>query len=256
MKKKKAGRVKFGIDRDIENEQVRKYIETGDELIIEEVYKKRIPTIDHLGRINSWITEDASSEVNLVFVRCIQSYGRNGKTTDFNTFFYSSVKNHFANLLKKKYRKKRTTFRGDDPSMQTVSLDSPCYGDDGHDINLHEIIPDNAIEENDVITECLSEISGGNESIVDILLDFVDLTKRQIVRREFIFDRTFPLISGDAHDDIVLGMGVPAETFEVLTSKVKNDKVFCKIKIVPQEFISHIREKIESNDEVLHTIRR
>jgi DNA-directed RNA polymerase specialized sigma24 family protein len=252
---KKNSRIKFGIDRDVENQQVLDYIKTGDELIIEEVYKLRMPTIEHLGRINSWITEDAASEVNLVFVRCIQSYGKNGKTTDFNTFFYSSVKNHFANLLKKKYRKKRTTFLDEDPSLTMLSLDCPSHGKNGEDINLHEIIADSGNEENDVMTERLNEISGGNQSIVDILLNFVELTKRQIVRREFIFDRKFSLITGDVSNDIELGMGVPAETFEILTSEVKDDKIFCKIKIVPQEFISHIKEKIESNEEVFHSIK-
>ena len=105
--KKENPRFKFGIDRKEENQEVKTYLETGDERIFEKLYQRRLPTIDYLAKKYSWLSEDAGSEIRMVLVRTVNGYGCNGKTTDFNTYFFSSVKNHFSNIAKKKYRKKR-----------------------------------------------------------------------------------------------------------------------------------------------------
>jgi len=246
-KNRKEKNVKFGIDRDEENRQIKEYLRTGDERIIEEVYKKRIPTIQFLARRYHWLTEDAASEINVVFTRTVNRYGKNGKKTDFNTFFFSSVKNHFSNLAKKKYRKKRTTLDGNCPDSITIPLDS-CVGDD-ESTQFHELIADDGeSRSSDLRTQdFIRDICEDDDFLFEALQLTIDLTKRQIVRREITFEHWFPLVTGDIYTDIASCTTLPSEAYDVIEHVIENGKIKCLIKMNNKAFLSFVAKKVRES---------
>jgi len=256
-KRKERVRFKFGIDRDLENEQVLEYAKSRDEDVINQVYTKRIPTIEYLSKRYTWVTEDAYSEICLVFTRCINAYGKNGKKTDFNTFFYTGVKNHFANLLKKKYRKKRTVIGGVDPTVFTFSLDESC-DKEGDSQLLHEKYTTHQSSQHEfdkVIASYLEELSDGNESLIDFLFSIVDLSRRQIVRKVHSIKRTFPLITGDIEEDIMTGMGIPSNTYEIDEHKLRGKNISCRLKIIPKPFLRHISILVKQKSHLFDIVK-
>ena len=242
--KREKVRFKFGIDRVQENEEIKEYLRTGDQRLFETFYRRRIPTIKYLANKYKWLSEDAFSEILVVFVRTVEGYGKNGKTTDFNTFFFSSVKNNFSNVAKKKFRKKRTTSEGHDPAYHTVSLDSCIDGNNDSPL-FHELITSSYDEryEDDAMIECVDRICDGNKFLSEVLLSFLDLTKRQIVRRKHIFKCSFPLITGDVYLDIRQGIGIPDDLFEIEESKVCGAMITCKIRMKIRKLLDFFAKK-------------
>lgn len=240
-------RLRFGIDRDEENRDVIDFVRTGDQNIFNRIYYRRKPTIEYLAKKYNWLTEDAASEIRIVLVRTVNSYGKNGKNTDFNTFFYSSVKNHFSNIAKKRYRKKRTTIDGTDPMNRTVTLDS-CIGDDDGS-SLHEFISneDRSMTDNFDFESLLFKISKGNKYISDILFEIKDLTRREIIKEsDLIFNFSFPLISGDAELDISGAIGIPSDSYNVMNTFIENRTIKSIICINGKRFIDHIAKSFSN----------
>jgi hypothetical protein len=237
-------RLKFGIDRDEENKDVKDYILTGDQNIFNRIYQRRKPTIEYLANKYNWLNEDAASEIRIVLVRTVNSYGVNGKKTDFNTFFYSSVKNHFSNMAKRRYRKKRTTIDGLDPLNRMVQLDS-CISDD--ETSFHELISqdDDTVRENINFQALLFEISQGNKYIISILTEIHDMTKREITKNSnLIFSFSFPLISGDMLSDISDAISLPSDVYDVVHMSTKDSIISAKICVDGKKFTEHIANVI------------
>lgn len=264
MEKKQAGRIdkserirfKFGIDRDLENREVLEFRKTRNERLFEQLFKRRTPTIQYLARKYKWLSEDAFSEISVVFVRTVNRYGKNGRTTDFNTFFFSSVKNHFSNVAKKKFRKKRTTFDGCDPALRSIPLDS-CI-DDGNDAPLfHELITtqeQSGGSNHDRLVEYVKRICEGNDFLCTVLMDFLDFTRRQIVRRKHTVSYRCPLITGDLYEDICKGVDIPQTLFEVENASVDNGEIACNLALNTRPLLSFLAEKFAEKDVVLDTI--
>jgi len=235
-------RLKFGIDRDEENQDVKEYIKTGNQIIFNRIYHRRKPTIEYLAKKYYWLTEDAASEIRIVLVRTVNSYGKNGKKTDFNTFFYSSVKNHFSNLAKKRYRKKRTTIDGLDPLNRMIQLDS-CVGDDESSSSFHELISndDEAFREDMNFKDLLAKISKGNKYIASVLSEIRDMTRREISNdKELIFSFLFPVISGEISIDIATAIGIPEDVYNIVSVSIESDKIHSRICVNGKKFISYI----------------
>lgn len=237
-------RFKFGIDRDQENQEVLEYRKTGNERLFEKLYARRVPTFKYLANKNSWLIEDSYSEILIVFLRTVRRYGSNGKKTDFNTFFFSSVKNHFSNIAKKKFRKKRTTIEGYDPSLYSVPLDS-CIDHRNDSPLFHELIEDTKINSDDneeALAELVHRVCCGNEFLIKALGGMLDMTRRQITRRKHEFEFSCRMITGEAYDDICHEVGIPEELFEIKDIKVNGDRIFCKISLNPREFLDFLCE--------------
>jgi len=242
--KKDNPRIKFGIDREIENNEVKTYLKTGDESIFERVYQRRIPTIKYLAKKYAWLSEDADAEIRMVLVRTVNGYGGNGKTTDFNTYFFSSVKNHFSNIAKKKYRKKRMTFDGLDPANKSIPLDS--FIDEEDSSQFHELISsdDETMENRIKMDHYLHEFSEGNQFLVHVMEEMTQMSKRQIVKKDMIFDYSFPLITGDVSTDITEGVGLPEEIFDIMESKINDHMISAKIKIKSRKLIGFLGKRV------------
>lgn len=241
-------RVKFGIDRDLENKEIQEYINSGDESVFERVYQRRLPTIDYLAKKYKWLSEDSASEIRMVLVRTVNGYRKNGKTTDFNTYFFSSVKNHFSNIAKKKFRKKRTIFDGTDPLNKTISLDD-CVGDDDS-VLFHELISSDVNKvENDIDMDYfLNNLSEGNEFLFHVISEILNYARRQISKKDLVFKYNFPMVSGDALLDVSFGTGLPNNIFTIIDTKINNNKIEANISIKSKKLLNFLSKKIRNNN--------
>ena len=242
VEQKDKKRVKFGIDRDVENKEVLEFRKNRDERLFEKLYERRTPTIKYLANRYHWLSEDAFSEISVVFVRTVERYGKNGKTTDFNTFFFSSVKNHFSNVAKKKFRNKRTTFDGKDPALRSVQLDS-CIDQDGDSQMFHELISNQdqfAASEQDRLEEYVTQLCEGNDFLCAVMMVLLDFTRRQIVRRQHVVSYRCPLISGDLKEDIRTACNIPGDLFEIEEASVHGDDIVCRVSLNTKPLLDYL----------------
>ena len=248
-------KLKFGIDRKQENKDVRMYVKSGNEEIFNRLYENRLPTIDFLARRYKWLCEDAASEIRIVLVRSVNKY-REGQTTDFNTYFFTSVKNHFSNLAKKRFRKKRTTFDGLDPLHQTIPLDS-FIDDEENSSKFHELISDgnSDSEKCEMMEHYLYHLSGGNRFLLHVIKEFSDMSKRKISKKEISFDFKFDLVTGDLFEDVSKQIGLPKRMFDIVKAKVRMGAIDASVKVKGKKLIEHFVEKIESEREELECIK-
>lgn len=82
-------------------------------------YERKISTFarTHFTKIPGYGQDDLESELREVLWHCVQRYDPNEGAT-FNTFFWQSAKNRFADLVKAAFRKKRQA------NVHTESLDT------------------------------------------------------------------------------------------------------------------------------------
>jgi DNA-directed RNA polymerase specialized sigma24 family protein len=252
----KDSELKFGINRKEENSDVLEYAQTGDESIFERIYSRRLPTIEHLARQYNWLSDSAASEIKIVFIKTIREYGKNGRKTDFNTFFYSSVKNNFVNAIKRKYRKKRTTIDGCDPLNKTLPLDE-FINDDENSVTMHEFISDDHLKNGDLLhfEDCVNLLSGHNELLSLIIKSFSGLTRNQILREKTLINYSFPVVSGDILEDVYLGAGMSRNCFDIEKTEVKDGKIYSELKVNPKNVIVLLQEKLNSDKEICNQIR-
>lgn len=243
-------RLKFGIDRDEENRDVMEFVKTGNQRIFEKIYQRRKSTIEYLAQKYCWLTEDAASEIRIVLVRTVNSYQNSKNKTDFNTFFYTSVKNHFSNIAKKRYRKKRTTLDGSDPMNKMVHIDS-FFGED-EDTSMHEFISEehDKTSENIDFQNLLIDLSHGNKYVMNIISEIYDMTKKEILKTEsMIFNFSFPLISGDAVTDISAAIGLPEDSYSVVSSIINNSKIDSCISVNSKKILSYLEKNFLDNEQ-------
>jgi len=248
-------RIKFGIDREEENRDVREYAESGNELIFNKIYERRLPTIDFLSKRYHWLCEDAASEICIVLMRAVGKY-KKGQRTDFNTYFFTSVKNHFSNLAKKRFRKKRTTFDGLDPLNRTLPLDSFINEDEGSS-DFHEFIADgnSDFEKIQIMEDCLYRLSKGNKFLEHVVKQFSNMSKRQIAKKELTFEFTFDLVSGDLFEDVCKQVGLSKRIFDVAKVKVHSGVIEASVRIKGKSLVKYFIGQIESQKEEVQEIK-
>lgn len=138
------------IDRDGEDLLVRKYQNTNDKLILEQLYNIRKQTLQIWANKYSYLRtseEDLLSEVGIIWLKCVNQYeynpkartvrtksgkfvlSRNGekktvfKRTSFNTFLYTSLKNYMSNIFKWQHSRKRVDKEGRPQESRLLSID-------------------------------------------------------------------------------------------------------------------------------------
>ena len=186
-------------NREEEDKLVAEFQRTGDPRIHAKLFEIRQSTIEVWTKKYAWIYSDERelfSELCMVWLKCVQKYKygaemrtirtRSGaivrdknnkvqktfKRTPFNTFLYTSLKNHILNLIKKKYSQKRLDDNGHPVEFGMKSLDYE-FGEDGS--TLYDIIEDpKPISERPIGAEwVIDEISRGDMEVRDVLVRFL-----------------------------------------------------------------------------------
>ena len=189
----------FNIDREQEDAWVKEYQLTGNAKLLEHLYLMREPTLRVWARKAFYIgdsEDDVFADLRVVWQRSIGKYRwaaekRNVRTkqggivkdkqgnnvtvfkrTNFNTYLFTSIKNHISNVNKKRYSKKRLDGEGKPVDKSTYSLDR-SFEEDG-DTGLHETLKDNCFMASSTTeTEFfINTIADGDKELRAILLAF------------------------------------------------------------------------------------
>jgi len=252
----KTGReIRCGVDRKEENIMVREYARTRDDDIFNYIYRNRLPTIRFLARRYAWLCDDPVSEINVVFTRTVNEYGKNGRRTDFNTFFFSSVKNHFANIRKKKFRKKRTLSDGTAPEQNTLPLDS-FIGNDSDSSMLHELVASDSDDgiQGFWLQDCIEMLSDGNPVLKEVVEDFLHGTKRQNMKNEHYVRVEVPLPKERGysqkflHNLIITAVDLPTHLYEIIVCNKNKEVVVAELLICNKEMIKYLQQMVLEKD--------
>jgi hypothetical protein len=189
------------VDRDSEDVMVKKYKETADINILNDLYLLREPTLRVWARRYHYLgdsEEDVFADLRTVWMKCVSKYKyeasirkvrtKDGgivkdsdgnvmtvfKRTPFNTFLYTSLRNYISNIIKKKYSKKRLDDKGIPLETTMMSLDFDYGSDDGDGETMHGLIPDTKVQPvNTDAQDIIEEIAKGDREIKKALEDFV-----------------------------------------------------------------------------------
>jgi hypothetical protein len=169
------------IDRKEENNKILEYQKTNDMSILEEVYKKRIPTLKSWANKNfyqglTYSEEDLFEEFSIVFIKAAETYDK--KRGSFNTCLYKYLENRLKNIKSSNHAKKRVPEKYEGAlSGIMLSLDY-SYGDNGEgsNVTLKDIIPcgdrydKEYILQNTYVDETLEILSENNKELKDFLV--------------------------------------------------------------------------------------
>jgi hypothetical protein len=158
------------VDRQKENDAVVSFQKSGDNILFNELYNNRIPSIKVWARKYHYLKdseEDMFQEFSRVFVKALHGYKmtrKNKKTaTAFNTYLYYSFDYFVKNLLSKRRAIKRKYHGADPGSIDNfvLSLDY-TYGDkSGSKTTLKDIIAEHTPNGQDTVEDiCFDETLG------------------------------------------------------------------------------------------------
>jgi len=187
------------IDRDKEDQLVRKYQVERNPSILEDLYALREPTIKFMARKFAWIdnADDMFGEFRDVWLRCVSGYefkarsrrvkAKNGtlvldengkikmvvKKTPFNTYLYTSMRNKAWNILKKKNGKKMLDDSGRSIIDSMLSLD--YKKDDGSSQSLLDtIVGDSPVASGRVLVDdAVRFVSAGDAGVAEALRNYI-----------------------------------------------------------------------------------
>lgn len=241
MPELKGPDLRFGIDRKEENELVLEYQKTGDEELFNKLFEQRRPTFKNLGIKYRYLEEDAESEVTIIFLKAIRRFQKNGNTkTDFNTFFYTLVKNHFSNCWRKKNRRKRTLESGERPEDSMLSLD---YRKTEDSAALYEVIPDDTPANHDFeMQDYMEAMTEGNPLIMRILQEVIGGTRRQYITRDHYYIFSVTLVRGNPFHSIRTALGVPASTYEIEDFLCTTENVEFVVRVKGKAFVHYLAD--------------
>lgn len=274
-------------DRKEEDELVKLYQRTGDQKAHNRLFEIRKSTISVWARRYAWVCdseEDLFSELSLVWLRCVQKYKYEAdvrpvrtkeghlvkdendkiktvfKRTPFNTFLFTSFKNHILNTIKKKYSKKRLDDDGNPVEFGMKSLDFE-YGEDGEGANLYELIPGVSNPEPTQIGAdwIIEEISKGDKCVEDVLRKFVadgyikDIKTACMLKNDVLKltkrDREFLIAGGlKAHlylKDMIVKSKKFKDSFLISSYQIYNKKVIFEVIVSDRALKSKVVKAIE-----------
>jgi len=163
------------IDRDEENQSILTFQKTGDLKLLEEIYKRRIPTLKKWTSDNFFpgltsSEEDFFEEMTLVFLKAADKYDPDFGAS-FNTCLFSFLVNRIKNLNSARHAKKRCPkeYEGALSSLM-LSLDYEYSEKGGHSVRLVDLIEQKPIETDEThIKEMIDIVSDGDEEVADVL---------------------------------------------------------------------------------------
>jgi hypothetical protein len=186
------------IDRKQENKDVAEFQKNDDLVILEKIYKDRIPTLRH------WVSqhyypglvaseEDLLSELSLVFVKAAKSYDI--EKGDFNTCLYTFLLNRLKNIKSEQHAKKRSSEEyKDSKSGMVLSLDYSYENNDngclfGFFSNTSKLTDHVMADSNMNVSEILSVLSDNDKTMHEFLIEIgkghtiTDLSKNFKIRK-------------------------------------------------------------------------
>ena len=186
----KEKRIMFAeIDRHQESDQVMEFQRTGDEAIMENLYNKRLQTLQIWARKYHYVgmsEEDVFADLVTVFIKSVYKYKVNKRTkhygkskkaviseTPFNTYLYYALQNYIINQWNRKRAKKRMSNNVPAESI-TLSLDYSYNNPDDSSCSLIDVIPNKeesqeTMMENIYLKETIDVLSNGNKTIQKFL---------------------------------------------------------------------------------------
>jgi hypothetical protein len=237
--------MKFGIDRKRESELVIEYQQTGDPDILNEVFTNRVPTIRFLASKYHFVAEDMDSEFKCVFMKSVLQYANNGKGQkshkSFNTYFYTAVINHVANMLKGKNRKKRTTMESEmNPESVFVRMDDDVDGD-GEGMTYHDVIPDESdVWMNNVDVRAVTNyLASRSWILVDFFTDLMNGSSSMSRRREY--SGSVKLSGQSPEDAIKKDVGLPSNAYSLIGKRCDGDYVNYSVVVSSKKCIDYLR---------------
>jgi len=213
----KYDHVEVDIDRKEENESIKRFQETGDMSILEEVYIRRIPTLK-IWALRFYYPgleisiDDFVEELSIVFVKAANKY--NIKKGSFNTCLYTYLNNRIKNMKNATHAKKRRPEDYSGPiSGILLSLDYTY-----------------------------SNEKGGNETtLIDILKNKEELTENHVSDKGS-FQETVDMLSDG--DDVLKSVFIKLGEGNTLSSIIRELKTFSgEIKVTKKELM-----ELEDND--------
>ena len=114
----------INIDRIKENNDVMRFQKTNDDVILEEIFHQRVPTLQIWARRYSYLTKNDSKdmfqEFTVHFMKAVRAYQKN--KGHFNTFLYRTLLNCVRNIISNKKAKKRRPHSEDPDSINDFML--------------------------------------------------------------------------------------------------------------------------------------
>lgn len=236
--------IKCGINRSVESAEVLKYQETMDSSLLERIYLRRIPTMRYLALRNKHVCDDVESELKCVFMRAVDKY--RGGRRQFNTYFFTAMKNHMANLVKGKKRKKRTV---DDNTMNPEAVfirmddsigDSDSDGDTYHDVIGAE---DFDWSSNIDVRAVAASILKRSWILADIFMDMMKGACTMCRRRQYS-DVAAHHCSLSPEETIRMAVGMPSNMYKVVGYNIRDGKIDYCIEVSSKRCIDYIREQV------------
>jgi len=191
------------VNRKKEDEMVVSYQTNGSQSVLEELYQLREPTLKVWAKKFSYLKmeeEDLFAETVSIWLKCINSYEyepqqrilktKDGhilydeqgnaqtqwKRTPFNTFLFTSLRNHLRNLYKRNYSKKKTDDNGNSIDLNLISID--CEHEDGDSNKLSSLKntlvgKDSLPSEVALVRDLVNDIADGDKDVHYVLKKFV-----------------------------------------------------------------------------------
>ena len=177
----KYDHTKIDIDRKEENESIRRYQETGDMSILEEVYIRRIPTLK-IWALRFYYPgleisiDDFMEELSIVFIKAANRF--NVKKGSFNTCLYTYLNNRIKNMKNATHAKKRRPEDYDGPiSGILLSLDYSYSNDKGGNdttlidiLNSKEELTEDHLSDSDSFRETVDMLSDGDGILKSVFI--------------------------------------------------------------------------------------
>jgi hypothetical protein len=257
-------------NRKEEDELVMHYQKTGDETTHARLFEMRRSTIAVWAKRYGWVcdsADDLSSELSIVWLRCVKKYkyeaaerpvrtreghlvkDDNGevktsfKRTPFNTFLFSSFRNHILNTIKKKHSKKRLDNEGNPIDLGMRSLDYE-YGEEKEGSNLYEMIPDKSSPNPRHVSAewIIKEVSRGDKEVEEVLRRFMTDKYVQDINTACIL-KSGSLKLRKSDRDILIAGGRKAHQYlkkMILKSKSFKDVQISSYQIYPKKVVFEV----------------
>lgn len=255
------------IDRTEENKLIKRFQETGDMAILEDVYIKRIPTL------KNWALkfyypglelsiDDFMEELSIVFVKAANKY--NIAKGSFNTCLYTYLNNRIKNMKNSTHAKKRRPDKYDGPVSGILLSLNHVYSNNKSDgeATLQDILSktesNNEGEKLSNFKETVKFLSDGNDILHSVFVKLGEGSTLSSIIKEFktlkgnvdVSSKEIQDLESNNYmslkDVITEKEGLDSQEFVIVNySLVGKDKISYSIEFKETEEVKMIKRKIK-----------